>query len=175
MGYNGRYDTPQTLPQRKPHGQHPGNELLPAFVRNVSRAGRYCDGQGLYLDVHPYGSVPVDAQRERISPRFTDPSRNVLGGSGVMSMKPYGRREHVFPKRYVRGESLFYLGRRYQLKVQSQNGTGPSVKLVWGQIGVTSRSKDPARIRKQLADWYRTQLPAPRPIHAELEVRQSPP
>ena len=26
------------------------------FVRNVADAGRYCDGQGLYLQVHPTGS-----------------------------------------------------------------------------------------------------------------------
>ena len=43
-------------PKRKPRGQHPLNALTPAFVRNVNQAGRYCDGQGLYLDVRPTGS-----------------------------------------------------------------------------------------------------------------------
>ena len=32
------------------------NALSPAFVRTVTKAGRYCDGQGLYLDVQPSGS-----------------------------------------------------------------------------------------------------------------------
>ena len=30
--------------------------LSSAFVRTVAQAGRYCDGQGLYLDVQPSGS-----------------------------------------------------------------------------------------------------------------------
>ena len=48
--------SPKRPPQRKPHGPHPQNGLTPAFVRNVSHAGRYCEGQGLYLDVRPTGS-----------------------------------------------------------------------------------------------------------------------
>ena len=47
---------PKRPPQRKPRGRHPENALTPAFVRNVSRAGRYCDGHGLDLDVRPTGS-----------------------------------------------------------------------------------------------------------------------
>ena len=48
--------SPKRPPQRKPRGRHPENGLTPAFVRNVSHAGRYCDGQGLCLDVRPTGS-----------------------------------------------------------------------------------------------------------------------
>ena len=43
-------------PQRKPCGQHPDKALTTAFVRKLNRAGRYCDGQVLYLDVRPTGS-----------------------------------------------------------------------------------------------------------------------
>ena len=42
--------------KHKPHGRHPENALSPMFVRNVADAGRYCDGHGLYLQVHPTGS-----------------------------------------------------------------------------------------------------------------------
>ena len=48
------------LPKRprksKPRGRHPENALSNTFVRNVSRAGRYCDGNGLYLEVKPTGT-----------------------------------------------------------------------------------------------------------------------
>ena len=40
----------------KPRGRHPLNALSKAFVRNVARAGRYCDGNGLYLQVQPSGA-----------------------------------------------------------------------------------------------------------------------
>ena len=41
--------------KKKPQGQHPRNALSPAFVRQVAEAGRYCDGDGLYLEVHATG------------------------------------------------------------------------------------------------------------------------
>ena len=48
------------LPKRpgksKPKGPHPLNALSNSSVRNVSRAGRYCDGNGLYLEVKPTGT-----------------------------------------------------------------------------------------------------------------------
>ena len=47
----------QTRPRtRKPGGRQPHHALSTAFVRNVAQAGRYCDGDGLYLDVQPTGT-----------------------------------------------------------------------------------------------------------------------
>ena len=43
------------LPTHPPTRQ-PEHALSTAFVRTVAAAGRYCDGQGLYLDVQPSGS-----------------------------------------------------------------------------------------------------------------------
>ena len=40
----------------KPSGRQPRHALSTAFVRNVAQAGRYCDGDGLYLDVQPTGT-----------------------------------------------------------------------------------------------------------------------
>ncbi len=40
----------------KPNGRQPHHALSTAFVRNVAQAGRYCDGEGLYLDVQPTGT-----------------------------------------------------------------------------------------------------------------------
>ena len=44
---------PGRPPKRKLRGRHQQDSFTPAFVRNVSRAGRYCDGTGFYLDVRP--------------------------------------------------------------------------------------------------------------------------
>ena len=40
----------------KPTGRQPHHALSTAFVRDVAQAGRYCDGDGLYLDVQPTGT-----------------------------------------------------------------------------------------------------------------------
>ena len=40
----------------KPRGRHPANALSIGFARSVSRAGRYCDGNALYLQVKPTGA-----------------------------------------------------------------------------------------------------------------------
>ena len=41
---------------RKPTGRQPYHALSAAFVRNVAQAGRYCDGNGVYLVVQPSGT-----------------------------------------------------------------------------------------------------------------------
>ena len=85
-------------PKRKPRGQHPHNELTPAFVRNVSRAGRYCDGNGLYLDVRPTGSRGW-IQRLTIRGRRTEFG---LGGYPLVSLKE--AREKAFANRKLARE-----------------------------------------------------------------------
>ena len=43
-------------PNRNRRGGIRRNALSSAFARTVSRAGRYCDGNGLYLEVKPSGT-----------------------------------------------------------------------------------------------------------------------
>ena len=42
--------------QTKRKGRHPYNALSAAFCRHVAEAGRYCDGNGLYLQVDLSGA-----------------------------------------------------------------------------------------------------------------------
>ena len=90
--------SPKRPPQRKPHGPHPQNGLTPAFVRNVTHAGRYCDGQGLYLDVRPTGSRGW-VQRLTIRGRRTELG---LGGFPLVSLKE--DREKAFANRKLSRE-----------------------------------------------------------------------
>ncbi len=89
---------PKRPPKRKPRGRHPHNALTPAFVRNVSRAGRYCDGNGLYLDVRPTGSRGW-IQRLTIRGRRTELG---LGGYPLVSLKE--AREKAFANRKLARE-----------------------------------------------------------------------
>ena len=43
-------------PKGRKKGRHPENALTVSFVRAVAKPGRYCDGNGLYLQVDPSGA-----------------------------------------------------------------------------------------------------------------------
>lgn len=65
------------------------------------------------------------------------------------------RQEHVRPRKYVSGESHYYLGKQYVLKVIQHADETPSVKLLRGKIEVTVREKSIEKISALLADWYK--------------------
>ena len=89
---------PNRPPKRKPRGRHPVNALTTAFVRNVREAGRYCDGNGLYLDVRPSGSRGW-IQRLTIRGRRAELG---LGGYPLVSLKE--AREKAFANRKLARE-----------------------------------------------------------------------
>lgn len=65
------------------------------------------------------------------------------------------QQEHVFPRCYVSGESHFYLGRRYVLKVIEDEAAVQQVKLWRGKIEVTVQKKSSEKIKDLLQVWYR--------------------
>ena len=74
---------PKRQRRTKPRGRHPENALSAAFVRAVAEAGRYCDGQGLYLQVDPSGNRRW-IQRLLIGGRRSELG---LGGFPLVSLK----------------------------------------------------------------------------------------
>ncbi len=107
------------------------------------------------IHVHPDGSVQVDAPEGESLAKV---HRAVLKRARWIKNHVDAacrQRSQLLPRNYTSGESLFYLGRRYQLKVQNQNGSGAVVKLLRGQIRVEAPARDAAAIREQLAAWYR--------------------
>ena len=109
------------------------------------------------VSIHVYAdcSVRVDAPEGRDLPEV---HRAVLKRAGWIKhhVDEFRRqRAQALPRTYTSGESLFYLGRRYQLKVKGVSGPAPSVKLIRGQICVESRSRDASTIKECLAAWYR--------------------
>lgn len=61
----------------------------------------------------------------------------------------------VLLRTYVSGESHFYLGRRYILKVNTDKGTTQNVKLLRGKIEVNVKTSSPDKIKALLQDWYK--------------------
>ncbi len=107
------------------------------------------------VHVHPDASIQVDAPEgedsERINAAVVKRARWIRNHV----RQALARCEHVLPRTYVSGESYFYLGRRYQLKVLKANGSGPSVKLLRGRLLVETEGCQPGEIKLQLNRWYR--------------------
>lgn len=105
------------------------------------------------IHVYPDGSVRVDAPEERALPEI---HQAVMKRAGWIKrhVDDFRRqREQALPRGYVSGESLFYLGRRYQLKVRQ--GATPGVKLLRGQVCVETPSRAAEDVKDLLTVWYR--------------------
>ena len=75
-------------------------------------------------------------------------------------------RRHVLPREYISGESVYYLGRRYRLKVLPTEDS-PAVRLRGGYLQVAINSRNPADVRVALHAWYRAR--AKRVLQMRLE------
>ena len=97
-------------PKKKPKGKHPDKALSAAFIRSVDRAGRYCDGNGLYLHVDPSGARRW-VQRLQIHGK----GRSLgLGGYPLVSLAE--AREQAFANRKVARSGGDPLAARHQVQ-----------------------------------------------------------
>ncbi|SDY75037.1 M48 family metallopeptidase [Nitrosomonas sp. Nm33] len=62
---------------------------------------------------------------------------------------------HVTPRKYVSGESHYYLGKQYLLKVMATPDAVQGVKLLRGKLEVTVSPKSTEKVRQLLTDWYK--------------------
>jgi predicted metal-dependent hydrolase len=108
------------------------------------------------IHVHPDASIQVDApegeEEDRIYRAVVKRARWIAGHVAQARCQ----RAHVLPRSYVSGESLFYLGKRYQLKVAEANGTGAQVRLWRGRICVETPQRDAQVVKRALGRWYRS-------------------
>ena len=125
-------------PDGQPRGRHPDNALTPAFVRNVSQAGCYCDGHGLYLDVRPSGSRGW-VQRLTIRGRRTELG---LGGFPLVSLKE--AREKAFANRKLAREGGDLLAEKR--RAESMPTFAEAAGQVWNQLRPGWRSPQHAQL-----------------------------
>ncbi|WP_374453566.1 M48 family metallopeptidase [Phenylobacterium sp.] len=64
-------------------------------------------------------------------------------------------RRHALARDYSSGETHFYLGRRYKLKIHTDSAAARSVRLVAGRLEVTGPTGDADDVRLALQRWYR--------------------
>lgn len=82
-------------------------------------------------------------------------------------------RRHVLPREYVSGEAVYYLGRRYRLKVLSTQET-PSVRLRGNYLQVAVGNRNPENVRTALHAWYRVRAKRYLQMRLEDVCRRSP-
>lgn len=109
------------------------------------------------IKVHPdqrvVATVPHDATGETIHEAMLKRARWIWQNIEEFSKQ----KDYVLPKRYVSGETQFYLGRRYVLKVLTEQSDASQVKLNRGKLTVslhpsTKVQKD--TVKYLLDGWY---------------------
>ncbi|MGE6409365.1 M48 family peptidase [Psychrobacter sp. Choline-02u-13] len=122
------------------------------------------------IKVHPdqrvVATAPNDATDEMIYDAMMKRARWIW-----QSLQDFAKQQdHVLPKRYVSGETQFYLGRRYVLKVitdaETSNVINSTVKLSRGKLNVKlSQSNSKLNIEERTAivkslidEWYKNKF-----------------
>lgn len=106
------------------------------------------------ITVHPDARVtvaaPVGTPMEEICSRVQRRAPWILKQlDGFRRFRPVAT-----PRQYLNGETHYYLGKQYRLKLLT--GDAPSVKLRGAYLEVaTPDPKDNGRVRKQVQEWYR--------------------
>jgi hypothetical protein len=107
------------------------------------------------IHVRPEGQVNVEAPAEideaEIRAAVQKRARWIFKHIGAIDEA----RATALARVYVSGETHFYLGRRYPLKVIESKEERSGVRLRRGRIEVVARIADPAAIRRRLNDWCR--------------------
>jgi predicted metal-dependent hydrolase len=63
--------------------------------------------------------------------------------------------EFTTPRHYISGESHYYLGKQYLLKVIEANEQAQGVKLLRGKLEVSVRTKSAEKVKELLTEWYK--------------------
>jgi hypothetical protein len=108
------------------------------------------------IHVYPDGSVQVDTPPSKAQQTIQQAVYKRARWIYNKLIKAQELNESALPRRYISGESHFYLGRRYQLKIMQSKKHPPQVKLIQGRFQVVTPDKKSTRtIKKLLDNWYR--------------------
>lgn len=126
---------------------------------SISRSG---NRSTIAVIVHPDGAVSVVAPTETCRTKIAETI--TTKAEWVLRQQEYFRHQHNgYAKQFVSGESFFYLGRQYKLKVkqiEADDSEASQVQLVRGQLLMFILWTTPAdtratAIRTGLIQWYR--------------------
>ncbi|MCK5682193.1 M48 family metallopeptidase [bacterium] len=97
--------------------------------------------------VHVPSEVPIDDIHDAVRKRVRWIYTQLKGFRAQL--------EHLTQRRYCSGESHYYLGKQYMLKVIESPSEKQQVKLLRGRIEVKVREKSEERVKALLYKWYK--------------------
>ena len=134
-----------------------GDEVIHYHVVRQSALNQSTKRRTVSIKVHPDQRVvaiaPDDATAEAIQQAVLKKSRWVWQHLSAFR----SQHEEVLTRHYVSGETQFYLGRRYSLKVLHDVNASPSVKLLRGKLAVVLRHNDEKKtqvVKALVNQWY---------------------
>ncbi|MBS9780973.1 MAG: M48 family metallopeptidase [Gammaproteobacteria bacterium] len=65
------------------------------------------------------------------------------------------QQEHITPRQYVSGETHYYLGRQYQLKIINEKTQPQGVKLIKGRLVINTTNTEKKNVKRLLDEWYK--------------------
>ncbi|MCC5791345.1 MAG: M48 family metallopeptidase [Legionellaceae bacterium] len=107
------------------------------------------------IKIHPDCNImvaaPEDAKDEEIITAVKKRSR------WIYRQLEYFRKqqEHLTPRKYISGESHYYLGKQYLLKIVESPDEMQGVKLLRGKLEVLVKQKSPEAVKNLLVTWYK--------------------
>ncbi|MFM5155014.1 M48 family metallopeptidase [Aeromonas veronii] len=115
----------------------------------------------MLIKVHPDCRVVVSAPREATDDAVLAAVKQ-RGRWIYQQLRDFRQQlEHVIPRQYISGESHYYLGKQYLLKVIAAPDAVQGVKMLRGKLEVSVRSlvtdsaKRAEKVQALLADWYK--------------------
>lgn len=119
------------------------------------RLPRKQNDKGVLIKVRPDGCVevhaPVEANDQEVVQAVKKRGRWIY-----RQLQAFRKQQtHITPRKYVSGETHYYLGKQYVLKVIETAVERQSVKLVRGALEVRLRVNVPEKVKVLLSEWYK--------------------
>jgi len=109
--------------------------------------------KSISIHVLPDGSVEVKAPAHTSTQKILETMNKRARWVVRHVERIQQQRSQILPREYISGETHFYLGRRYMLKVAQSDVD--QVKLVGGRFVVQCREVTKPKVKSLLDDWYR--------------------
>lgn len=138
------------LAEAGPHSVRYGDEVL-ALTLRLQPERRL---RRLSIHVEPDGKVLVDGPEGTTKAEFLSAVRKRARWISEHVRAAKGRVRHALPREYVSGEAVFYLGRRYQLKVILVTMLPAQVRLRGRFLEVRVPTAGSATVRGAINAWY---------------------